>query len=79
MKKKKKINIQNGIWLPKSTPHLVQSLDRGLSEDVIVVDITNKDIRWWNTILIKEVFVEVEAKEICQILISAFNNRDQHI
>jgi hypothetical protein len=65
--------------VPNPTAFLVHSPSRGLSDNAVVVEIIDKDTKCWNDPLIKEVFVENGVAEICQILISSFNGRDQQI
>jgi hypothetical protein len=75
----KNIKIWKERWLPNPMAFLVHSPSRGISDDVVVVEIIDKDARCWNVSLIKEVFPKNEVVEICQIPISNFNGTDQQI
>lgn len=56
--------------IPNPTSFIVHLPRRGLSDDAVVVNIIDKDIRRWNVLLIKEVFVEGEAEESVTLLLA---------
>lgn len=74
-----KVKIWKDRWIPKPTCYLVRLPKRVLNEEAVVTNLIDKDTRWWNIPLIKEVFEEDEVTAICQIPISSYNGRDQQI
>jgi hypothetical protein len=57
------ISIWGDKWLPKPTPHIIQSPIRSLDSSAKVCDLLDRDTNWWKIDLIHEIFHREEAEE----------------
>jgi hypothetical protein len=71
-----KVKVWGDKWLPTPTTYSVQSLYRLLGKDARVKELIDVDTRWWNTRLIKEIFMEDEAATICKLPLNVYKHKD---
>jgi hypothetical protein len=71
------ISIWGDKWLPKPTPHIIQSPIRSLDSSAKVCDLLDRDTNWWKIDLIHEIFHKEEAEEICRLAVCPIRNKDR--
>jgi ribonuclease HI len=70
------VNIWGDKWLPTPSTYAVQSPRCILSENAKVVELIDRDSKWWNLPLIHDIFRVEEAVLIPQIPLSRYNQKD---
>ncbi|GLT72869.1 hypothetical protein SLA2020_447660 [Shorea laevis] len=58
----KDIRVWQDRWLPTPISFSIQSPRRILSEDARVAELIDQDTKWWNTNLLREVFMRRKHK-----------------
>jgi hypothetical protein len=71
------IKIWKDRWLEKPSTFLVQSPVQILNEEATVSELIIGDTKMCNTSMVSEVFMEDEAKHICQMVVSPLAQRDR--
>jgi hypothetical protein len=57
--------------------YVVQPSNHGLPRDTKVSALLDVDTNWWNMELVRNIFNEEEAKEICGMVVCPRNRKDQ--
>jgi hypothetical protein len=71
------IKIWKDRWLEKPSSFLVQSPIQILDEEATVSELINVDTKMWNISVVSDVFMEDEAKSICQMVVSPLSHGDR--
>jgi hypothetical protein len=71
------IKIWGDKWIDSTHSSMIQSPMRLLGENAKVKALIDDSTKWWNYDLIREVFLEDEAKWICNMVISSLGQKDQ--
>ncbi|XP_059441892.1 uncharacterized protein LOC132174217 [Corylus avellana] len=71
------VRIWEDRWLPSSGSHKVQSPIKVLPRDAKVSNLINPETKCWDTALVQNVFTEVEAREICGMVVCPTTRRDR--
>ena len=63
------IKIWGDKWLPSPMTYAIQTPVHRLGLEARVRDLIDPNVQWWNIQLIREVFMQEEAKVICSMVI----------
>ena len=70
------INIWGDKWIESAFSSMIQSPVRTLGVNAKVRSLIDDTTQWWNYELIREIFPEDEAKQICSMVISPLGKKD---
>jgi hypothetical protein len=61
------IRIWGDRWIPRPSSFSVQTMNSILPRDALVKELFDQDLGGWNSVLIREIFMEEEADVICNL------------
>jgi hypothetical protein len=73
------IRIWKDRWIPKPTTFRIQSTPRVLDEEATVDNLIDKDTKWWDPVVLGNLFEKEEVQMIQSIPLSNTNQRDMLI
>lgn len=72
----KQVRIWNDSWIPQPTMYQIHSIPRLLYVEATVDHLIDKDTKWWDTMLLENLFDKEEVRLIQSIPLSSINQSD---
>ena len=73
------VRIWKDKWLPQAATYMIQSPPTLLDLNTLVCELIDRDTKWWNLPMIKNLFAEEEVNLILSLPISVANQGDKQI
>jgi hypothetical protein len=73
------VQIWKDKWLLQPTTYMIQSPPMLLDSNALVCELIDRDTKWWNLPMLKNLFAEEEVNLFLSLPISVANQRDKQI
>jgi hypothetical protein len=76
---REKVQVWGSKWVPSPTTYAVQTPLKIIALDSTISELIDREQNWWKVRLVKEIFLEEEARVILSIPLSSSNRLDTQI